>query len=141
MHSAKYHKFHLVSLRWSFLEMHSGNSAKLCVSTKCPHQEIRWNCGICCSDGEQETRQIGNKRIPYRKTYYQPDKNTYFRVFLERGHCLKSVRIRSFSGPYFPAFGLNMERYEVSLGNQSKCRKIRTRKTSNTNTFYAVTWS
>ena len=25
-------------------------------------------------------------------------------------HCLKSVRIQSFSGPYFPAFGLNTER-------------------------------
>ena len=27
--------------------------------------------------------------------------------------CVKSVRIPSFSGPYFPAFGLNMERYSV----------------------------
>ena len=33
----------------------------------------------------------------------------------EKLHCLKSVRIRSFSGPYFPAFGLNTERYSVSL--------------------------
>ena len=24
-------------------------------------------------------------------------------------HCVKSVRIRSFSGSYFPAFGLNIE--------------------------------
>ena len=28
-------------------------------------------------------------------------------------HCVKSVRIRSFSGTYFPAFELNMERYSV----------------------------
>ena len=28
-------------------------------------------------------------------------------------HCLKSVRIRSYFGPYFPAFGLNTERYGV----------------------------
>ena len=27
------------------------------------------------------------------------------------GHCVKSVHIRSFSGPYFPAFRLNTERY------------------------------
>ena len=27
------------------------------------------------------------------------------------------------SGPYFPAFGLNTERYEVSLHIQSECRK------------------
>ena len=24
-------------------------------------------------------------------------------------HCVKSVRIRSYSGPYFPAFGLNTQ--------------------------------
>ena len=35
-----------------------------------------------------------------------------------------------FSGPYFPAFGLNTERYEVFLRIQSKCGKIRTRKNS-----------
>ena len=37
-------------------------------------------------------------------------------------HCVKSVRIRSFSEPYFPAFW----------------EKIRTRKTPNTDTFHAV---
>ena len=26
-------------------------------------------------------------------------------------HCVKSVSIRSYSGPHFPAFGLNAERY------------------------------
>ena len=30
-------------------------------------------------------------------------------------HCVKSVRIRSFSGPYFPAFRLNTESYRVAL--------------------------
>ena len=35
-----------------------------------------------------------------------------------------------FSAPYFPAFGLNAERYEVSLRIQSKRGKIRTRKNS-----------
>ena len=34
-------------------------------------------------------------------------------------HCVKSVRIRSFSGPYFPTFGLNTESYGVSLRIQS----------------------
>ena len=34
------------------------------------------------------------------------------------------------SGPYCPAFGLNKERYEVSLRIQSECGKIRTRKYS-----------
>ena len=53
-------------------------------------------------------------------------------------HCAKSVSIRSFSGPYFPVFGLNMERYRVSLHIQSECGKIRTRKAPNTDTFNAV---
>ena len=30
---------------------------------------------------------------------------------------LRSVRIRSFSGPCFPTFGLNAERYGASMGN------------------------
>ena len=55
-----------------------------------------------------------------------------------RKHCVKIVRIQSYSGPHFPAFKLNTERYRVSLRIQSKCGKMRTRITSNTNTFYAV---
>ena len=53
-------------------------------------------------------------------------------------NCAKSVRIWSFSGPYFPAFRLNTKRYRVSLCIQFKCGKIRTRKTQNTDTFHAV---
>ena len=48
---------------------------------------------------------------------------------------VKSVRIRSYSGPHFPVFGLNMERYSISpylSGN------IWTRITPNMETFYAV---
>ena len=35
-----------------------------------------------------------------------------------------------FSGQYFPAFGLNTERYEASPPIQSECGEIRTRKNS-----------
>ena len=59
-------------------------------------------------------------------------------VPMEQNHCLKSVRIWSFFGPYFPAFGLNTERYAASLHIQSECRKIQTRKIPNTNTFHAA---
>ena len=55
-------------------------------------------------------------------------------------HCVKSVRIRSYSGPHFPAFGLNTERSGVSLRIQSECGKIRTRITPNTDIFYAVSY-
>ena len=51
---------------------------------------------------------------------------------------MKSVLIRSFSSPCFPALGLNTERNGVSLRIQSKYGKIRTRKTPNTDTFHAV---
>ena len=60
--------------------------------------------------------------------------NVYLRIL----HYIKSVRTRSCSDPYFPAFGLNTERYEVSLHIYSKCRKIRTSVTPNTDTFHAV---
>ena len=53
-------------------------------------------------------------------------------------HCVKSVRIRSYSGPYFPAFGPNTKIYGVPLRIQSEYGKIRTRITPNTDTFYAV---
>ena len=51
---------------------------------------------------------------------------------------MKSASIQSFSGPYFPAFWQDAERYSVSLRIQSKCGKIRSRKTPNTDTFCAV---
>ena len=43
-----------------------------------------------------------------------------------------------FSGPHFSAFGQNTERYGVSLCIQSKCRKMRTRKTPYTDIFQVV---
>ena len=51
---------------------------------------------------------------------------------------VKSICIRSFSGPYFLAFGLNAGRYSVSLRIQSKCGKMRTTKAANTDTSYSV---
>ena len=52
--------------------------------------------------------------------------------------CLKIVRIQKFSGPHFPAFGLNMEIYSVNLLIQSKREKYGPKKTPNTDTFYTV---
>ena len=45
-------------------------------------------------------------------------------------HCVECVQIRSYSGPYFLVFRLNMEIYSVNLRIQSECRKIQTRKNS-----------
>ena len=54
-----------------------------------------------------------------------------------KNHCVKRVHIWSYSGPHFPAFGLNTERYGVSLRILSECGKMRTRITPNTDTFHA----
>ena len=48
---------------------------------------------------------------------------------------VKNVRITSFSGPFFPAFGLNMEIFRRNLPNQSEYWKIMTRKNPNTDLF------
>ena len=50
-------------------------------------------------------------------------------------HCVKSARIRGFSGPHFSMY---FYPHSVSLRIQSECGKMRTRKTPNTTTFHAV---
>ena len=58
--------------------------------------------------------------------------------YLENIHCVKGLRIRNYSGPYFPVFGLKLERYGVSRHIQSECGKMWTGIILNTDTFYAV---
>ena len=55
-------------------------------------------------------------------------------------HCVKRVRIQSYSGPYFPTFGLNTGTYGVSLRIQSECGKIRTIITPNRTLFTQWVW-
>ena len=75
----------------------------------------------------------------------KPDVNPYknkYRTICSRNdsklYYVKSVRIRSYSDPQFPTFGLNMERCYVSLRIQFEYRKIPNRITANTEAFYAV---
>ena len=49
-----------------------------------------------------------------------------------------SVQIRSFFGPYFPAFELNMQRDGVSLLIQSNAGKYRPEKAPYLHTFHGV---
>ena len=58
--------------------------------------------------------------------------------YMKYKNCVKIVRIRSFSSLHFSGFGLKAVRYLVSLRIQSESREMRTRKTPNTDTFYAV---
>ena len=81
---------------------------------------------------------IRNCRCP---SNFLPSRLWKFQGIYTQGiqHCVKSVRVWSYSGPFFPTFGLNTERYSASLRIQSECRKkIRTWITANTDTFYAV---
>ena len=67
-------------------------------------------------------------------------KNTNFFTNFRTCHCMKSVRIRSYSGPHFPAFGLNTKKYSVSLRIQSECGKMRTRIAPNRRFSYTGNW-
>ena len=53
-------------------------------------------------------------------------------------HCVKTVRIRSYSGPYFSALGLNTERFGVSLRIQSECGEIRSVNSVNVRKNFAT---
>ena len=44
----------------------------------------------------------------------------------------------NYSGPHFRAFGLNTERYGISIRIQSKCGKMRARITPNADIFHRV---
>ena len=59
-----------------------------------------------------------------------------FSELINGKHCVKLVRIQSYSGPHFPAFGLNTERYGLSLRIQSECGKMRI--TPNMDAFYTM---
>ena len=77
--------------------------------------------------------KVLNQHALYKKVYLRGNNKTFMNK-----ECKKNVCLRSFSGPNFPAFGLNMEIYFVNLRIQSKCRKIRTRKTENTDSSHAL---
>ena len=65
--------------------------------------------------------------VPLPKIFFE----TFFLFKSPISHCLKTVQIRSFSGPYFPELGLNTEIYSVirhfsHSDNQFHCQKIHT---------------
>ena len=75
------------------------------------------------SDKNFFTSQFPESRI----TFFWPNFFVWGYIFIEH-HCVKSVCIWSFRSAFFshfPTFGLNTERYAVSLSIQSECEKIR----------------
>ena len=61
-----------------------------------------------------------------------------FLPFSNNEQFVKSVCIWRLSSLHFPAFKLNTGRFGISLRTQSKYGKIRTRKSPDTDIFYAV---
>ena len=56
--------------------------------------------------------KINIKKIPFSAMWIQGSSMMFLsnnRNILHKYHCVKTVRIRSFSGPHIPAFGLNTE--------------------------------
>ena len=79
-----------------------------------------------------------NSYISRNKPALLKSSNKHRAQFQPPYHCVKSVCIWSFSGPYFPALGLNTGRYGVFFCIQPQCGKTRTRKTPNIDTLQAV---
>ena len=59
-------------------------------------------------------------------------------LLIDNFHCVKSVRIRIFSGPYFPAFGLNGEIRSISPHSAQMRESTDQKKTPYLDTFHAV---
>ena len=73
-----------------------------------------------------------NEEVPQMTHFY-----AHFCGYCVSCHCVKDVGIRSFYGPYFPAFGRNKEKSYLFVFSRI-VSKIRIRKTPNTNTFHVV---
>ena len=62
-----------------------------------------------------------NKNSAFGKNYFLEICFCVFKKLIYyHFHCVKCVRIRSYSGPYFLIFGMNMERYSVFSPNAKK---------------------
>ena len=59
-------------------------------------------------------------------------------TFLSKCHCVKSVGIRSFSGPYIPAFRLNTDDILCITPYSGRIRENTDQKNSKYGHFYAV---
>ena len=84
---------------------------------------MKWIFGI--------SRELFNLKNIFEKRLVRYKKYCFANVH----HCVKSVSIRSFSCPYFPAFGLNTERYRVSLHIQAEYGENRDQKNSENGYF------
>ena len=80
-------------------------------------------------------------RILARNGFLHVDESKYWLLFFNTLQCVESVRLQISSGLHVLAFGLNAEIYRANLRIQSERGKIRTRKTHNTDIFYAALYT
>ena len=97
---------------------------------------LSFNTGTSKIHLKEISRTLHKEFWRFGKRKFTAWKVSVARVFLVRifPHSDWMRRERSI----FPAFGLNAGRCGVSLRIQSKCGKMRTRKTPNTDTFHVV---
>ena len=55
-------------------------------------------------------------RSEYHRGAFRTLTNIYEVAFLQKLHCVKSLSIQSYSGPYFLAFGLNTDHNNCEYG-------------------------
>ena len=79
---------------------------------------------------EKQNRAVMGKYSIYCTPLLLTRKSNGKKQHIKHAHCVKSVQMRSFCGPYFPVFGLNTEIYCVNLCIQLEVWKIWTRKNS-----------
>ena len=85
------------------------------------------NCSLLKSKSEPEAN-LGPCQVSLKK-------------FFVKTHCAKRVLIRSYSGPYFPAFGLNMiSPYSVRMRENTEQSKSEYRHFSRSGCFYDHSW-
>ena len=67
---------------------------------------------------DQNNSEYGHvPRSEYHRSVFRTLTNIYEWAFLQKLHCVKSVSIRSYSGPYFLSFGLNTDQDNCEYGH------------------------
>ena len=90
---------------------------------------------VCVMKNSSTKSQKKDDLEKHLESYSTSTNLTIFQFGNEATPFVKSVHIWSYSGPHFPVFELNSEKYGVSLRIQPECEKMRTRITPNTDTL------
>ena len=78
--------------------------------TNCKFLNLNWcNAAIALATLLGPTSFLSGSVIIYRRHFLSITAERFQTIFLNT-HCVKSIRIRSYSGLYIPAFGLNTDR-------------------------------